>query len=248
VIHEQLSFGGFTSECRRLLQHQEADWTLDYLEAHAVRLYRTYRFCASLPETRSLLSIGAGSALIEAVLGQAGVEISVVDFPAMIQAKERFYSSMGFRMLPADLSVTDDLSVFGQFDVVLASEIIEHIPAPPSVQIGRWAKAVGAGGRIVITTPNLGSVSHLSRLLFMRPLLGPPEASFGDVGIENEGVHRREYMPSEITAALAASGLRVERVEFTANRRPRSPKEWIFQAFYAVPRFRPTMMFAAARA
>jgi 2-polyprenyl-3-methyl-5-hydroxy-6-metoxy-1,4-benzoquinol methylase len=246
MIDEKLSFTGFTRECRRLLQQQEPDWTIEYLEAHAVRLYRTYRFCASLPETRSLLSIGAGSALIEAVLGQAGVEISVVDFPAMIQAKELFYSRMHFRTIPADLSTSDDLSVFGQFDVVLASEIIEHIPLPPSVQIGRWAKAVGPGGRIVITTPNLGSVSHLSRLLFMRPLLGPAEASFGDVGIENEGVHRREYMPSEIVTAIVDSGLRVEQVEFTANRRPRTAKEWIFQAFYAVPRFRPTMMFAAA--
>jgi hypothetical protein len=247
MIHETLPLEGFVDECRTLLQHQEADWTVDYLEAHALRLYRTYRLCASLPATRTLLSIGAGSALIEAVLSRAGVEVSLIDFPAMIQAKDSFYSRMDFRAIPADLSTTDDFSVYGQFDVVLASEIIEHIPSPPSLQIGGWATALGEVGRIIITTPNLGSISHLSRLLLMRPLLGPPESTFGDVGIENEGVHRREYMPSEIVSAIGASGLRVERVEFTANRRPRSAKEWIFQAFYTVPRFRPTMMFAAAR-
>ena len=113
----------------------------------------------------------------------------------MIANKHAFYSAMGFHELPADLEQIDDYSGLGQFDLVIASEIIEHLPSPPAREISRWTQAVAAGGRLVVTTPNLGSISHIFRLLWMKPLLPPAEETFGPVGMENEGVHRREYMP-----------------------------------------------------
>ncbi len=230
-------------ECQAFLHHQDAQ---DYLDEHSVRLFTTYRRCASF-HAKSIISIGAGSAFVEGALAQEGADVTVVDFPEMIANKHAFYSAMGFHELPADLEQIDDYSGLGQFDLVIASEIIEHLPSPPAREISRWTQAVAAGGRLVVTTPNLGSISHIFRLLWMKPLLPPAEQTFGPVGMENEGVHRREYMPREISDALEAAGLRSERIEFTTNRRPASAKDSVLRAFQIVPRFRPTAIFTGVR-
>lgn len=117
----------------------------------------------------------------------------------------------------------------------------------PSVLFRSWSACVRPTGHLVVSTPNLGSVSSLLRLLFMRPLLPFPELTFGPVSYENEGVHRREYMPSEISAALTGAGLRPETVVFTTNHRPRRMKEMAYLPAQLIPRLRPTMIVDAVR-
>jgi SAM-dependent methyltransferase len=240
------SFASFSDACQGLLGHQDIDWTRDYLAEHELRLYETYRLCRSA-NAKTVLSIGAGAAFIEGVLAEDGVAVTVIDFPSMIEARHRYYATMGFREIPADIVGLEDYPSIGQFDLVLASEVLEHIPLPPTQLIARWFEAVRPGGTLIVTTPNLGSISHIARLVAMRPLLPPPERTFSPVAIENEGVHRREYMPAEVVEAVTAAGLSTSVVAFVVNGRARSRRALALRAFHVIPRFRPTMMVSATR-
>jgi len=229
--------------CGRL-GHQDAE----YLAEHAERLYATWRICRGLmPGRGSLLSIGAGSAFVEGALAADGVDVTVVDFPEGIELNAAYYEASGLRAVAADVADPSALKRLGEFDAMLAGEIVEHVPLAPAELFRSWSACVRGGGRLVVSTPNLGSVSSLLRLLFMRPLLPAPELTFGPVSFENEGVHRREYMPSEIRSGLADAGLRQEAVAFTVNHRPRRIKEAAYLPAQLVPRFRPTMIVVAAK-
>jgi len=219
-----------------------------YLADHAERLYATWRLCRRLvPPGRSMLSIGAGSAFVENALAADGAEVTVVDFPEAIELNASHYRASGLSAVAGDASDPAALARLGEFDAVLAAEIVEHVPVAPSELFRGWSACVRGGGGLVVSTPNLGSVSSLLRLLFMRPLLPPAEQVFGPVSFENEGVHRREYMPSEIRSAFTSAGLRPEIVAFSLNHRPRGIKEALYVPLQLVPRFRPTMIATAAK-
>lgn len=218
-----------------------------YLAEHGERLYATWRLCRGRMGEGRLLSIGAGSAFVEGALAADGADVTVVDFPEGIALNADYYEASGLAAVAADVSDPTVLERLGEFDLVLAAEIVEHVPAPPSELFRNWSACVRPGGRLVVTTPNLGSLPSLLRLLFMRPLLPAPERTFGPVSFENEGVHRREYMPSEIRSALVDAGLEPEPVAFTLNHRPGRIREMIYFPVQAIPRFRPTMIAAAVR-
>jgi SAM-dependent methyltransferase len=218
-----------------------------YLDEHADRLYATYRTCGERLDSGSLLSIGAGSAFVESALSAGGASVTVIDFPEGIDLNAAYYEACGLTAVAADASDPSALLSLGTFDMVLAAEIIEHVPVAPSVLLRNWSRCVDPGGRLVVTTPNLGSLPSLLRLLFMRPLLPPPERSFGPVSFENEGVHRREYMPSEIESALIAADLEPELISFALNHRPRNAKEFAYLPAQLFPRFRPTMIAVARK-
>lgn len=194
------------------LGHQsEADLHLSegYLSYHAERFYRTYEVCLGLLQSGgSLLSVGTGRAFVEAVLAsERQVQVVAVDFPAGIELRRRHYDANHFVSLAADLSLDDlDLPI-EPCDMVLSAEVVEHIPAPPSLHLRKLVRYLKSGGHLVMTTPNLGSLNHIVSLLRMQPILPPPEETFAPVSFENEGIHRREYVPCEIIEPMDKYGL-----------------------------------------
>ena len=243
AVSSRRAFLEHCESARGRLEHQSGS----YLPEHAERLYATWRVCRDLvPSGLTLLSIGAGSAFVEGALAADGADVTVVDFPEAIESNAAYYEASGLNAAAADVS--DPLRPeLGEFDVVLAGEIVEHVPASPAQLFRNWAECIRPGGHLVVTTPNLGSVASVLRLLFMRPLLEEPERTFGPVSFENEGVHRREYMPSEIDAAFHEAGLTPESTTFTLNHRPRNGKEVAYVPAQLIPRFRPTMIAVAAK-
>ncbi len=222
----------------------------NYFDDHAVRFYRTYLACARcLQPGKRVLSVGAGAAYVESVLvSQLQCSVTIFDFPGMITAQEKFYQSQGFRAVGMDIAryqATDDAE---PFDLVLSSEIVEHIPEAPSRHIGRFRSHLKTGGALVITTPNFGSFRNLVRFALQRAVLEKPELSFLPSTFENEQYHRREYMTCEIRAALESCALRPERLDFSMNSANRSTKDLVFMPFEKlVPRWKMTQI-ATARA
>lgn len=213
-----------------------------YLESHSKRLYGTYVVCAKLPDisSKKLISFGAGSAYIEHALAKwHGVSVTIVDFREMVKCLSPFYAEVGFKVVPANI-MDESATMEDEYDVALSSEVVEHIPRPPAEHIRLLSSAVKPGGHIIVTTPNFGNIRVICRLLFMRPILPQPEQTFGPVCFENEGVHRREYLPVEIINAFKACDVQWLKTTFSENR---VDKRIVLRlAVDAIPRFRATMI------
>jgi hypothetical protein len=224
----------------------------EYLERHLVRFYDTYKFILrhyGVP--RRMASFGAGSAYVEAALARLHqVQVIVFDFPAALEHHAGLYDLLGFERVAVDLSETEVGPAGGDgVDLALFAEIIEHVPTPPSAQFATNLRRLGACVPLVVTTPNSSSLRHLMKLLFMKPLLPAAEHTFGEVCYENEGYHRREYVPAELRDAFQAVGQHMLALDYSWYHPPmRSAELAIYPLELLVGRFRPCMIAGSAPA
>lgn len=116
------------------------------------------------------------------------------------------FGRLGAEMLGVDLHVAllaDVPSLHGRvFDVVLSSEVIEHVPDPPAF-VQELQQRLAPGGTLVLTTPNAGFVAPEHPLGIVLATLSPGlhklllsqaalerllwEAGFAHVRVDGEG-------------------------------------------------------------
>jgi SAM-dependent methyltransferase len=180
-----------------------------YLTYHTDRFESTYRAIAPFVHRDSrILTVGGGSCYVEAALrATTGASVTVLDFPTAIDVHHEAYTKLGFVGLGVDLTASSLELPEAGFDIILSSEVIEHVPASPRSQLEKLVPALAPNGHVVVTTPNLASLRNIVKLIVGRPLLLDADMTFSEVGYENEGIHRREYAPVEIERAMHAVGL-----------------------------------------
>ena len=101
----------------------------------------------------------------------------------------------------------------GYFDLVVAGEIIEHMTCDPMHLLLQARRVLAEGGSLLLTTPNVGSVTSFAKalegrdnpqifFLYERPAADrPPEIG-----------HVREYTTPELGKAVEAAGFEVEKL------------------------------------
>jgi SAM-dependent methyltransferase len=99
----------------------------------------------------------------------------------------------------------------GSFETVLACEVIEHLRQDPMHLLLECRRVLEDGGRLIVTTPNIASLSSVARVLhgydnpqissaYNRPRAGAPE----------EIPHVREYTAFELRTVVEAAGFEIE--------------------------------------
>jgi SAM-dependent methyltransferase len=121
----------------------------------------------------------------------------------------RFPLREGERHIELDLNEADRPPL-EQHDVVICSEVIEHLHVA-SVPVLRYlGEALADGGRLILQTPNAASLPNRLRLLVGRNPYEPIRQEARNPG------HFHEYTVRELREAVTAAGLVVEGV-LTAN-------------------------------
>jgi len=92
--------------------------------------------------------------------------------------------------------------------------LLEHLPSDPMFMMSEINRILKDGGRLVLTTPNIGSLRAISAILqgyhpgFFPAYIRPRKADE-----EAEARHNREYTPKEIRMLLHEAGFDVEHLE-----------------------------------
>ena len=93
------------------------------------------------------------------------------------------------------------------FDVVVFSEVMEHIMCNDEIIIDNVRKLLKPGGVLILTVPNIASLWNRIRLLMGRNVLGSKSeilhGVFGGYG------HLREYTPNEIKDIVLKCGFKI---------------------------------------
>lgn len=109
---------------------------------------------ASALAPKTVLEVAAGDAALSACLATMGCTVAANDLRAenLANAVANFSNAASIRCLPGNLFDLDPLEI-GQFDLVIACEILEHV-AHTVEFLEQLKRFVAPGGRILITTPN----------------------------------------------------------------------------------------------
>lgn len=167
----------------------------------------TVRSCLAIPSERTL-EVAAGGGGLTAALAGAGRNVVVNDLLVdTLSESLALYEIDRERVTIIGGNVFDlEPEALGVFDLVIASEVIEHVAHPDQLlaQLGRF---LAPGGRIVLTTPN-GS--------FFRNVL-PTFSQIEDPGaLESEQFkpdadgHLFLLTPDELETLTIGAGLKVE--------------------------------------
>src|SRR6185437_2987599 len=101
----------------------------------------------------------------------------------------------------------------GYFDLVLATEIIEHMTHDPMWMLLESRRVLADGGYLLISTPNVGSITSVAKTLQGRD---NPQIFFKyerpDQNGKSEIGHVREYTAHELGQAVKAAGFEIERL------------------------------------
>jgi 2-polyprenyl-3-methyl-5-hydroxy-6-metoxy-1,4-benzoquinol methylase len=248
TIHPILTKKDFLSSCYAYSQDISYQKNA-YLESQLDRLYQLYKVsCQYLYPKDHVLSIGAGSAYLESVLSRHhDISVEIVDFSEMIEMNKVHYENSGFKYISKNiLDVVESDIPLRYYDLILSSEVVEHLPESPAKHIKRFKGGLKNGGFFLMSTPNLGRLSTIFAVLMMNPILPAPEKTFDVVSFDNEGVHRREYMPIEIENAFKTNEMNHIFTWFASTK---TSKLWSKSIIYGlaslIPRFRTNLICMA---
>lgn len=104
----------------------------------------------------------------------------------------------------------------GSHDVVILSEVLEHLRIGPLLGLLEVWRVLAPGGRLVLTTPNVARLSNVARLLAGRNILEPlPDDGSEWPHITDAVAHIREYTMREVVELVQRAGFSVVERRFS---------------------------------
>ena len=119
--------------------------------------------CSRIPlDGKTALDVGCGAGLLTEPLARLGAKMTAVDAsPEVIAVAREHAATTG---LDIDYRVADVAALHGEFDLVTAMEVIEHV-AEPAAFVNALAKRLAPGGLLIMSTPNATALSKLMMIV-----------------------------------------------------------------------------------
>ncbi|MDV3257011.1 MAG: bifunctional 2-polyprenyl-6-hydroxyphenol methylase/3-demethylubiquinol 3-O-methyltransferase UbiG [Sphingomonas sp.] len=146
---------------------------------------------------KKALDVGCGAGLLAEPLARLGAEVTAIDAaPQCIDVAKDHSAGQGLAIDYRNAAVEE---VDGQYDLVTAMEVIEHV-ADPAEFVAQLAKRLAPGGLMILSTPNRTAWSKLLTITLAEGLGRIPK-----------GTHDFEKFidPDQMRGLLAAAGLEV---------------------------------------
>jgi 2-polyprenyl-3-methyl-5-hydroxy-6-metoxy-1,4-benzoquinol methylase len=218
------------------------DHDREYFLIHEARYKRILREIREIGDGKKLkiLDIGCYPYHLGAALEKLGHEVWGISSPHEPIKNKRV----------AILNIETDPFPYkdNTFDLVLCSEVVEHLPQSPLPALKEMYRVAKPGGHLLLTTPNVsGSVHLLFRLFGHAPISGENSANAYHR-------HNHEYTLNELSKLVYHAGWTVKRAThfisyhpFRRRNRHDNPLLWTgkfanFLAMLAVPRLRDTLL------
>ncbi len=200
-----------------------------YLNKHLTRLARTLALVPPPQSTGRVLELGCYmqiTPMLQRICGYREVRGAYFGTAGTVDRKSLRFSDGEFSCEIDHFDAERDRFPYsdGHFDLVIAGEIIEHLLRDPMHMLLETRRVLADGGFLLVTTPNVGSVTSVARTLdgLENPqvfsLYERPSDGNAEIG------HMREYTTQELGQAVRAAGFEVTRLftsfidEFVAYR------------------------------
>lgn len=162
-----------------------------------------------------ILDVGIAYGLYDVVLKRIlNADIHGIEHPANLECYCRYPLEKGIPVMACDVQAQSLPYSDNFFDMIIASEIVEHLIMPPKAFFRKLYRVLKPGGKLIVTTPNFASLLNIIQI--MRG--NNPSAAFPETDSANGQpmpdlrVHPREYTPKEIAADLVGTGFQISAI------------------------------------
>lgn len=164
---------------------------------HVHFMPHVFAFAGDLHANTRVLDVGCGNGFLCGEFLKHRCQVVGIDLSSGgIELARRMYPNARFELLSADSAFLDELNE-EPFDIVVSTEVVEHLYAPR-----KWAtecfKALKAGGRFICTTPYHGYFKNL-----LISLLGKWDAHANPLW---DGGHIKLWSKSTLSQLLSEAG------------------------------------------
>jgi len=142
------------------------------------------------------------------------------------------------------------------FDIVLCSEVVEHLPQSPIPPLTEMYRVTKPGGHMLVTTPNISRSINQGKMLLGKSPMYDIDALLANGGRGSNLYHRhnREYTLRELRTLVSHAGWTIHKAAhmisyspFRRKNRTDHPVVWTgkfanYLAMAAVPRLRDTLL------
>jgi SAM-dependent methyltransferase len=181
----------------------------EYITNHSYRHLKTIELISPKDKLR-ILNIGTGHGVLEYFIKKKfGYDVETVDIKEEVSG---YYGKrmkrLGIPQKACDLNREGLPYADDSFDVVIFSEVLEHLlvsPLKPLLEIHRILKK---GGYLIVVTPNVASFSHIVFLICGRHFM--PEYPMEMLTTMPDLKHTREYTIREMKSLLAQANFMID--------------------------------------
>src|ERR1700738_2592866 len=182
-----------------------------YCATHRPRFqYLTGEVRRLSPDGGRVLEVGTAYGVVLFALRRMGYDVAGTDMAEGIDSYGIPLVRAGIPVKAWDLPKEAYPNGGASYDLVIASEVLEHLQVSLKTAVARLVTALRPGGWLVVTTPNVYKLGHLMMMMRGRNLAEafPDEAAMkGDVVVDGR-CHPREPTMMELREALEQNGLR----------------------------------------
>jgi len=178
---------------------------INYMQFHSYRFKEVLR---SIPVSRGrirILDIGTTPFTILLKRAYPHYEIWTIDRTDLM--KKRCLNE-GVFFKTVDLSDVKLPFEDSYFDVIIFTEVLEHLCVPPSLVLAEVKRVLRPGGKLLLSVPNIATLHKRLKLLFGKNILPPADRQLNGDKIHGYG-HLHEYTMGEIEAILRGVGFKI---------------------------------------
>ncbi len=222
------------------------DEEVKYVQSHSY-IYKT--ILASIPElgaSTRILEIGPTPFTIFIKKSFKNYDVWALDRTNMLQER---LEKAGVKLKVCDL---DDCAIPFEdeyFDIIIFSEVLEHVFAPPSDVLKEVKRILRPTGKLILGVPNIACLSNRIKLFFGITPLSNPDNQMKKGWVHGHG-HIHEYTKKELLFLCKSVDFKVTQVrmlsinpfEGVALRKRIAPIRFLYDSvLFLVPPFRTTV-------
>jgi SAM-dependent methyltransferase len=196
----------------RLLPEKFQAYFEKYLNRDMGRCKTTLSFMPATAADAPLkvLEVGSFPGVMSIVIKKSGYDLDCVDLnPERMQGLAEAHE---LRLEKCDIEVENLPYPDNTHDVVIFTEVLEHLRVNPLHALKELKRVLKPGGTLVLTVPNI-SPAHRLKFLFGVDYQGDPVHEFGKLEQLGHMGHIRVYSEAEVRGMVEHAGFKVAQVK-----------------------------------
>ena len=188
-----------------------AETILKYLHRDKVRLTKIVNCIGKIGKNKKVLDIGCAYGFYDIILKENfNCDVTGIEMEESTDAYCRLLKKYNIPVIHSTLSKNKCPIEDESFDIVIFSEILEHLRLSPLRALCEVTRMLKPGGTMLLTTPNIGYLRNVIHLLTGKNILQPfPENDENLDNITDSLTHTRIYVMSELIDLTKKSGFEI---------------------------------------